>query len=281
MELTRKKNQATRIVFPLINSSSRPDYYTGSLTSPTVSGVSWQDGQAAAGLSIAGSPSYIDFGLWELGLTAGEMNPDSGNDDYIALVIDADEVDEQTVLIQLQDYDSKDELATEANATSNKDEILSSGVNWTTADVSALATEANATANKEEILASGDLYWQTGEAATLTSSGIWNYTERTLTDPDSYKADVSGLATEANATANKDEILASGANWVSYSPAEIATDIFGYNIDGKTASGLFQVLLAYAQGNIQVTGNLFTYYAQDDATSLWVTEISGTTRTRQ
>ena len=133
-----------------------------------------------------------------------------------------------------------------------KDEILLSGTNWITADVSALATEANATSNKDEILASGNLYWQTA----------------------------TGFATPTNVTDAKDEILASGTNWETTSSADIVSDIFGYNIDGKTASGVLQIMLSYAQGNVDVSGNTFTYYAQDDATSLWSTELSGTARDR-
>ena len=53
--------------------------------------------------------------------------------------------------------------------------------------------------------------WSAG-SRTLTGFGtlivdIWGYATRSLTAPNDYKADVTGLATEVNATANKDEIV--------------------------------------------------------------------------
>jgi len=112
MELLRQKNVASRIVFPLISTVDRPEYFTGtawgSLTNASVTAYSWQDGQAAATLAISGTPTELgSTGLWELALTQGEMNPDSGSDDYIVVKLNADEIDEQTVLIILQDYDVK------------------------------------------------------------------------------------------------------------------------------------------------------------------------------
>lgn len=101
-EVSRYKNVATRIVVPLINSSSRPAYHTGTLTNEAITAYSWQDGQAAASLTIAGLMSQLaSTGLWELALLQAEMNPDSGADDYIIVKINADEIDEQTILLRI------------------------------------------------------------------------------------------------------------------------------------------------------------------------------------
>jgi hypothetical protein len=107
MELKRKKNVATRIVLPLIDAASRPDYFTGTawgaLTNADISAYSWADGEAAASLVISGTPAELGTtGLWELALTKSEMNPDSGDDDYIIIKLSADEIDDTSVLLNLK-----------------------------------------------------------------------------------------------------------------------------------------------------------------------------------
>lgn len=116
-ELLREKNVATKVVFPLIDSANRPQYFSGtvwgSLTNASVTAYSWADDEAAATLSISGTPSELgSTGLWELSLTQSEMNPDSGNDDYISIKLNADEIDEQTLLIYLKSVGGGDSAAT-------------------------------------------------------------------------------------------------------------------------------------------------------------------------
>jgi len=110
MEITREKNVATKIMFPLIDSVLRPEYRTGALTGVVVTAYSWSDSQTSALLAIADTPTHKTVGLWELSLTQGEMNPDTGADDYIIIKINANEIDEQAILIKLQDYNDKESL---------------------------------------------------------------------------------------------------------------------------------------------------------------------------
>lgn len=133
MEVLRKKNQATRIVFPLVTSGST-DYFTGtawgSLTSAVIDAYSWQDGQSATSLSISGTPTEVgSAGLWDLPLSQSEMNPTSGDDDYIIIKLNAGEIQEQSVLIQLQEYDIK-----ESSAVKNTTAELSAAVFETVVD---------------------------------------------------------------------------------------------------------------------------------------------------
>jgi len=106
-EFIRTKNTATRIIFPLISTTNRPAYYTATtwvgLTNENITAYSWRDNQAGASLTISGTPVQLgSTGLWELALTAGEMNPDSGGDDYVVVKLNADEIDEQTVYVRLK-----------------------------------------------------------------------------------------------------------------------------------------------------------------------------------
>lgn len=215
MEIFRKKNQATRIVFPLINSSSRPDYYTGSLTGAVVSGVSWQDGQAAASYSITDTPSQVGtIGLWELSLTQSEMNPDTGSDDYIAVYINGTEVDQQTVLIQLQSYDSKTELA----QSSEIDNIANSGAGWVTATSVGLTPSA-----LSNIVSSGNT---AGWADGATAAEVWangtrdltNYNESAIASEVTASGTAAGFDSVADLTATNakiDDIAGSGTSWVT------------------------------------------------------------------
>jgi len=101
-EVSRLKNVATQIVVPLINSAGRPAYHTGTLTNTSVTAYSYQDGSGPTSRTIAGTPSQQgSSGLWALAFTQAEMNPGSGADDYMIVKINADEIDEQTILIRL------------------------------------------------------------------------------------------------------------------------------------------------------------------------------------
>jgi len=133
MELFRTKNLATRISFPLITSGST-DYFTGtaweSLTNASISAYSWQDSQSATSLSISGTPVELNStGLWHMPLSQSEMNPNSGNDDYIIIKFNASEIQEQSILIQLQEYNIK-----ETSAVKNTTAEISAAVYETVID---------------------------------------------------------------------------------------------------------------------------------------------------
>ena len=100
MELiTRVKNQATRIYFPLIDESDGKTFFTGtvwgSLTNEAIQAV-YDDGTADQALVITGTPteSGTITGYWYLDLTAPQMNHD-----IIVIKLNADEIDEQSILI--------------------------------------------------------------------------------------------------------------------------------------------------------------------------------------
>jgi len=62
---------------------------------------------------------------------------------------------------------------------------------WTTANVSGLATEANATTNKEAIITQGDIAWTTGSGGDSAST-IYSYFT-SGSNEDAFKADVANL----------------------------------------------------------------------------------------
>jgi len=108
MEIIRQKAKETRIAFPLITSAGS-DYFTGtawgSLTNATALIISWSDSQDVTSATLSNTPIEIaNTGEWFITCTSGEMNPNSGNDDYVLLKFNADEIQEQTILIHLIGY---------------------------------------------------------------------------------------------------------------------------------------------------------------------------------
>jgi len=108
MEIIRQKAVETRIAFPLITSAGS-DYFSstvwGSLTSATAYIMSWQDSQDITSAALINSPVEIaDTGIWSITCTSAEMNPDSGADEYVLIKFNAEEIQEQTILIHLVDY---------------------------------------------------------------------------------------------------------------------------------------------------------------------------------
>jgi hypothetical protein len=108
MEIIRTKAIETRVAFPLITSGGT-DYFTGtawgSLTNATAHIMSWQDSENLISATLTNTPTEIaNTGEWFIVLTSAEMNPDSGADDYVLLKFNADEIQEQTALIHLVDY---------------------------------------------------------------------------------------------------------------------------------------------------------------------------------
>lgn len=131
MELLRKKNNSTKIVFPLIDMNNRPVYFTSdtwaNLTNANITAYSWADNESPASLTISGTPSQLGItGLWELTLTQSEMNPDSGTDDYIIIKLNADEIDEQTILIKLITIELTD-IDTKIDTTISQTDTLEAG----------------------------------------------------------------------------------------------------------------------------------------------------------
>jgi len=115
----RKRNIATRVTVPLIDSSSRPDYYSGTLTSPTINIYKSGDGntgttQTTSGVTVTEKGST---GLWEIYLPQAVMNLGSGYTDMI-IKISHSSIDEQTIEIETSLRASMVDLLQDENNTS-------------------------------------------------------------------------------------------------------------------------------------------------------------------
>ena len=67
MEISRTPNTNNFITFPLIDASSRPDYYTGVLTGTSVTSYKWDNGGSPTLQVIAGAPAQLGTtGEWQL-----------------------------------------------------------------------------------------------------------------------------------------------------------------------------------------------------------------------
>lgn len=107
MEIQRTKNVASIVMFPFISEADAPEYFTGtvwgSLTSEAITAYSWSDGEVPSVHTLAGTPTEMGTsGEWYLSISQSEMNPDSGSDDYILIKFNADEIQEQTILLRLK-----------------------------------------------------------------------------------------------------------------------------------------------------------------------------------
>lgn len=148
MSLKRLRNQATTILFPLIDYVTG-EYYSGvwgELTSATIVAYHWSDGTAPQQLLIAGTPSQVaSSGIWQLPLTADELNTVS---QYIFIKIDADEISSQGITIDLVDALSetylsqvkeKTDLIPASPATQAQVELCLQAANYTAPDNSGIA----------------------------------------------------------------------------------------------------------------------------------------------
>lgn len=121
---------------------------------------------------------------------------------------------------------------------------------------------------------------------------------RTEIDSNSTKLDVSigsRLATSAYSN-NSSDITAIKAktDLMSFSGSNLnvrvldsgilndisVADILAGTIDTKTVSEILEILLAYSSGRISVSGNVFTYYRQNNSSSVFTLTGSTSERTR-
>jgi len=109
MEVSRKRSQATKVVFPLINAASATQYYTTSawtsMTNASKSVYLWSDDASAPTSStIAANPIQLgSTGKWYLVISASEI---SASSDYMSIKLKSDQVLEQTILIRITNYDA-------------------------------------------------------------------------------------------------------------------------------------------------------------------------------
>ncbi|MCL5265192.1 MAG: hypothetical protein M1343_08385 [Chloroflexi bacterium] len=112
MEIFRKRNEATGVVFPLIDSANRPAFKTvATLAAGDVKIISHSAGawQAAANTATT-TPTELGLGYYYLPLTAAELNPD--NSQYPVIIVCHDAVgaqwDDQSIVIWTRDVDMDD-----------------------------------------------------------------------------------------------------------------------------------------------------------------------------
>lgn len=206
MELYRKRNTATKIVFPLMDAASTSAYYTtsawNSLTNSSKKVYCWSDDDSApTSATIDGNPIQLDStGEWYMVISASEI---SASSQYMSIKLKADQILEQTILIRITNYDSS--------------------------NVSAACVEA------------------IQDQFTFSGSSVISY--------------AIGGSVSADTTSIVNAILAA-------------------TIDTKSFSEIMEILLAMAQGRITRSNNLFTYYKQDNTTSLFTLESERSERTR-
>lgn len=111
MEILRAKNVATVIAFPLISTANNPAYETGtvwgSLTSEAITAYFSDNNAAWSLLTITGTPTELgSTGEWSLAISQSQMNHDR-----ILIKLNADEIDEQTILINTEPQTDLDSVS--------------------------------------------------------------------------------------------------------------------------------------------------------------------------
>jgi hypothetical protein len=199
----RLRNTSTNVVFPLLSADTFQPYYTsawGSLTSASVIAYCWSDSVSAFSHSITSTPNRLgNSGLWQLSLSTSEMNP-SSSASYMAITFDADEIESQTLLIDLKDNDI---YSTSTSIKSKTDLLTFSGSNLN---------------------------------ARVVDKGILN--------------DIT------------------------------VANILAGTVDTITVEDILEILLAFTSGRITVSGTTYTYYSQNNTSSLFSLTGSTSERTR-
>lgn len=105
----------------------------------------------------------------------------------------------------------------------------------------------------------------------LTAAQVWTYATRTLTDPDSYKADVSSLALEATLSTHDTDIKAL-LNHATYGLSALNTDL------DKLLTGIIQGTGTVLPANKSLYDILFVDRHTDESGSFnWDTSVNTTT----
>ena len=171
MEIIRQKNVATYIFFPLRDADG---LNVSASANPDSEIDTFGDGAAPDGF-VDCTNEAVEIGTdgwYYLSLTQAEMNAD-----YITIQIKSDDALTQNILIRTIIGDPMD-MATETNVNANETKIDT--------------MQGNVTSILED----------TGTTIPGTITTI----QTDLDNPNQYKADVSALATEANATTNTSNI---------------------------------------------------------------------------
>ena len=161
----------------------------------------------------------------------------------------------------LNDFDSASETVTTDTASRN----ASKATGFTeVSDLSGLATEVNATGNKDAIIAHGDLTWTTG--ACIANVNIVSVNGVATVGVADFHADVSSTATEINATSNKNEILAASGGG-----GETKEDIYTYFTDAGRQN-TFRADIVNLESKIQADARQTTLIGEHDTTQALVTQ---------
>jgi hypothetical protein len=240
LEIIRIKNNETYVTFPLFDSVTYEPYTVSAwsyLSNATIDCYSWSDSTSANQIIITGNPIMVSStGLWQMYLSQTDMNPNEGNDNYLIIKFDADEIESQTLLVKLVDND----VYITSDNIKLKTDLLPDDPASNSVVYSRLATSAYSDVSSDisDIKLKTDL---------LSFSGS-NLNVRVLD---------SGILNDIS-----------------------VSDILNGVVDTKTVEEILEILLAYANGRILVSGNSYTYYKQDNSESLFTLTGSDTTRIR-
>ena len=109
MSEQREKSVATKFMFPLKDADNRPELFSGTawgaLTNSSIICLSWSDSLIPSMYTWDTEPVPTEIGTtgeWYISVTAVDMAPGAGDHDYMLIKLDADEIDPQTILVDLK-----------------------------------------------------------------------------------------------------------------------------------------------------------------------------------
>jgi hypothetical protein len=235
--MKRVRNQATIISFPLIDYNTG-EYFTGewdSLTNAEITAIRYSDTTTPVEHVISGTPVLVG-NFWYLQLSQEEMNIDS---QYLAINIDADELADQGLEIELMD------------------ELPETAIARIEASILTLGTAVAACLQSSEYTAPDN----------TSIAAIKAKTDNLPADPASNTQVNTRLASADYTAPSNAEVLAAIAALNNISVSDI------------TGSTAFKQLLAAAKGRFTKSGNAYTFYDTDGITALFTLTISDTGRT--
>lgn len=277
--ITRIKNQATRIYFPLIDAADGRTFFTGTvwgdLTSEAIQAV-YDDGSADQALSITGTPteSGTITGYWYLDLTAPQMNHD-----IIVIKFNADEIDEQSILITTTVRTLLGTLATEANVNS-KHSTTDSNVNskhtTTDSNVNSKHTTTDSNVNSKHNTTDGNVNSKHSttdgnvNSNHSTTDGLINAIGAIVTaiELQTDKMNFTGDDIKCTLDGEKVSVSAMDASVIT----TIVTGVFAKVVDNtrtflevaKLLNGVFRGSWSY-----NTTSKLLTVTNEDGTTTVW------------
>jgi len=149
------------------------------------------------------------------------------------------------------------------------DKIRFDGADRVITDAEAISASTTAADQLQANISKLDVNVSTRSSHTAAQAGTDAASKILVTPANKLGTDVSGRI-EISGTKNTLDVLED----ISVS------DILSGNVDGKTVEAVLEVLLSYSQGKIIKSGSNYTYYKQDNATSLFTLTASPTSRTR-